>query len=477
MKDKFYVTTSIVYTNASPHIGFALELIQADVIARYHRLKGKDTYFLTGTDEHGQKIAKKAKEQGIAIQEFVDKTAAKFYKLTEKLDISNDDFIRTTDKKRHWPTAEALWKKLQANKDLYKQKYTGYYCVGCEAFLTEKEIVNGRCPVHHVEPEKVEEENYFFKLSKYQDKIKTLIQEDKLKIIPEARKKEILSFIEGGLSDISVSRSAAKLQWGIPVPGDPSQVMYVWVDALSNYLSALDYAHDGKKYKKYWPADVHCIGKDIVRFHSIIWIGILLAVGLEIPKRIFVHGFITSAGEKMSKSLGNIVDPLKLADRFGTDPLRYYLLAEISSTGDGDFTETKLINRHNTDLADGLGNLLSRTIGLAKKNSVKLDLQRNPGGEIKQQIAKIEKEVEKNIELLELKKAIEKIWDLIHYADRYIEKKKPWQESWEQEKVIFEMLYICYTLSELLLPFLPETALKMKEQLLTGEKEILFSKK
>ncbi|MGM0439057.1 MAG: methionine--tRNA ligase [Patescibacteria group bacterium] len=474
--DKFYVTTSIAYTNASPHIGFALELIQADVLARHNRKKGKDTFFLTGTDEHGQKIARKAKEEGKDPQQFVDDIVQSFDQLIKDLNISNDDFIRTTDKERHWPTAQALWKEIEEQGDLYKKKYTGRYCVGCEAFLTEKDLVDGKCPNHDTEPEKVEEENYFFKLSEYEEEIKDLIESDELNIIPESKKNEMLSFIDDGLEDVSVSRSEDKLKWGVPVPDDENQRMYVWVDALSNYISALGYAENKEEFEKFWPADVHCIGKDILRFHSIIWIGLLLSAGLEIPKNIFVHGFITSKGKKMSKSLGNVVDPFELLKEYGTDPVRYYLLSEIPPTGDGDFTAEKFKDKYNSDLADGLGNLISRTIGLATKKDVEFDKDRRAGGEIMKKVSATKKKTNKLLDNYEFKKALEEIWSLIHFMDRYIEEKKPWEESWDQEKVIFEMLYVCYQLHKLLAPFLPETAEKIKNQIETQEKEILFQK-
>ena len=473
--DKFYITTSIAYTNAPPHIGFALELVQADLLARYNR-KEKDVLFLTGTDEHGQKIAKKAKENDLSPQEFVDDIVVSFEDLIEKLDISNDDFMRTTDKERHWPTVEALWNKLDDSGDLYKKKYTGYYCVGCEAFLTEKDLEGGVCPNHDEAPEEVEEENYFFKLSKYEEEIKELISSNELKIIPEGRKKEMLSFLDDGLQDISVSRSTDKLEWGVPVPGDNSQRMYVWVDALSNYISALDYAQEGDKFEKFWPADVHCIGKDILRFHSIIWIGLLLSAGLEIPKNIFVHGFMTSRGKKMSKSLGNVVDPFELLDEYGTDPVRYYLLSEIPPTGDGDFTVDKFESKYNSDLADGLGNLVSRTIGLAQKLDVEFEKDRKAGGDIMKKVGSVERKVDNLLEEYEFKKALEEIWNLIHFMDRYIEKKEPWKESWDQEKVVFEMMYVCHKLHALLKPFLPQTAKKIKKQIEEREKEILFQK-
>ena len=474
--DKFYITTSIAYTNAPPHIGFALELTQADVLARHNRKKGKETFFLTGTDEHGQKIAKKAKKEGLSPQDFVDKVVESFEDLIEELNISNDEFVRTTDREKHWPTVEKIWKRLEKAGDIYKKEYTGYYCVGCEAFLTEKDLEDGICPHHGKAPEKVEEENYFFKLSEYEEEIKELISSDELQIIPEGRKKEMLSFLEDGLNDISVSRSEEKLKWGIPVPGDDSQRMYVWIDALSNYISALGYADGDDEFDKFWPADVHCIGKDILRFHSIIWTGILLSAGLEVPKNIFVHGFITSRGKKMSKSLGNVVDPFELLEEYGTDPVRYYLLSEIPPTADGDFTHKKFRNKYNSDLADGLGNLVSRTIGLANKMDIEFEKDRKAGGEIMKKVSQTEKKVDQLMNEYEFKKALEEIWNLIHFMDRYIEKKEPWKESWDQEKVIFEMMYVCYQLHELLNPFLPETAKKIKNQIENSNKEILFQK-
>ncbi len=474
--NSFYVTTSIAYTNASPHIGFALELVQADVLARHNRKKGKETFFLTGTDEHGQKIAKKAAEEDMKPQEFVDEVVKSFDNLIELLNISNDDFIRTTDRNKHWPTVRKIWKELKKSGDLYKKKYTGYYCVGCEAFLTKRDLINGVCPNHDKSPEKVEEENYFFKLSKYEEEIKKLISDEDLKIIPDGRKKEMLSFLEEGLNDISVSRPEEKLKWGIPVPGDESQRMYVWVDALSNYVSALGYSEDDEKFEKFWPADVHCIGKDILRFHSIIWIGILLSAGIEIPENIFVHGFITSEGKKMSKSMGNVVDPIQLINQYGVDPVRYYLLSEIPPTDDGDFTRERFENKYNSDLADGLGNLIARTIGLANKMNINFDKNRKAGGEIMRKVSKTEKRVDELIDNYQFKKALEEIWNLIHFMDRYIEKKKPWKESWNQEKVIIEMLYVCYRLQDMISSFLPETAKKIKFQIENSEKKILFEK-
>ncbi len=373
MKNKFYITTSIAYTNAFPHAGFALELIQADVLAHHHRLLGDDVFFLTGTDENGLKNFQAAEKAGKTPQEFVDGISAKFKELTRILNISNDDFIRTTDKKRHWPTVQKVWLKLKENDDIYKKKYKGLYCVGCEAFIKEKDLIDGKCPIHKKEPQILEEENYFFRLSKYQKKIKEIIEKEKIKIIPESRKNEILSFIRQGVEDISCSRSKENLKWGVPVPDDNTQIIYIWLEALLNYISALDYAKNGPNFKKFWPADIHCVGKDIFRFHSLLWPAMLLSLKLPLPKTIFVHGFITVAGQKMSKSLGNVIDPFELVKKYGVDPVRYYLLSEIPSTEDGDFTYEKFEKRYNSDLASGIGNLVARIRAMAGKIGFKED--------------------------------------------------------------------------------------------------------
>jgi len=362
---KFYITTSIPYTNALPHIGFALEAVQADVLARYHKKLGEGVFFLTGTDEHGLKIKKAAKAVKKTPQEFVDEISARFLELTKVLNISNDDFIRTTDKKRHWPAVKKLWLKLKDNNDIYKKKYKGYYCSGCEAFVTEKDLVQGKCPIHQKEPELIEEENYFFRLSKYLPVIKKEIEKGDLKIIPQARQNEVLGYIKTGIEDVSFSRAKEKY-WGFEVPGDPSQIIYVWGDALPNYISAIGYEKETKQFKKLWPADVHCIGKDILKFHAVIWPAMLLSAGLELPKSIFVHGFINVAGQKMSKSLGNVVDPFELIKKYGVDTVRYFLLREIPSTEDGDFTREKFEQRYNSDLASGIGNLVARVNAMAR---------------------------------------------------------------------------------------------------------------
>lgn len=457
---KFYITTSIPYTNALPHIGFALEAVQADVLARYHRILDEDVFFLTGTDEHGIKTARAAKTVGKEPKEFADEISERFRLLAKILNISNDSFIRTTDEKIHKPAVEKLWKKLEENGDIYKKKYKGYYCAGCEAFITEKNIVDGKCPIHQRDLELIEEENYFFRLSKYTTEIRDLITKDELKIIPETRKNETLSMLTQGMEDVSFSRTKDKY-WGFEVPGDPSQIIYVWCDALPNYISAIGYYKEDKNFKKYWPADVHCLGKDIMKFHTIFWPAMLLSVGLELPKIIFVHGFITVDNQKMSKSLGNVIDPFELVEKYGVDAVRYYLLREILPAEDGDFTFQKFEERYNADLASGLGNLVSRLLTLAEKTDFK-------------KIENISKEAEKEInsaihnckELLvgfKFNESLKSIWDLIGFCNKYIDYKKPWETK--DPNVIYDLLVCLAHIARLLEPFLPETSEKIFKQL------------
>jgi methionyl-tRNA synthetase len=465
---KTYITTSIAYTNAPPHIGFALELVQADVMARHYRSQGKDVFFLTGTDEHGIKINLKAQEEKKKVEEFTDQISGQFQELTRKLNVSNDDFIRTTDQEKHWPGVFKMWQAIK--KDIYLKKYQGLYCVGCETFLMKKDLIDGKCIYHQKEPEVVQEENYFFRLSKYADLIKEKIENDSIKIIPEKRKNETLSFLKQGLKDVSFSRPKEKVVWGIPLPEDPSHLIYCWADALTNYLSALGYGRNND-YQDFWPADIHFIGKDIFKFHALIWPGMLLSAGLDLPKKIFIHGFITVNGQKMSKSLNNVVDPLDLIERYGTDAFRHYFLSEISPTEDGDFSEEKFKTRYNADLAGGIGNLLARVVVLSKEVDIKKATE-----EIIERVKETEEKRVSFLEEFKFNSCLAEIYSLIKFADQYIEKNKPWQKKEDSAQVVSNLVFIVKEIARMINPFMPEASEKMLQQIESRKSEILFKK-
>lgn len=366
-KKTIYITTSIPYANAAPHVGFALEIVQADVLARVYKQLGHDVRWQTGTDVHGQKMERTAAEKGMSTADFAERNSDLFYGLRDTLDLSFDEFVRTYEP-RHHVAAQAMWKLCE--KDIYKKAYVAWYCVGCERFLTEKEIVDGMCTIHKKPVERVEEENYFFALSKYQEQIKALLQSRQVSVQPASRANELMTLIEEGLEDVSISRPKEKLQWGIEVPGDPSHVMYVWFDALTNYLTGLGFPDtQSALYQKYWHSldarRIHVIGKDILRQHAVLWVGMLLSAGLETPTDIFVHGHITINGEKMSKSLGNVLSPVELADAYGKDALRYYLMT-LPSGEDGDFS-LELLKGAYSSLANDVGNLMGRVSNMAQK--------------------------------------------------------------------------------------------------------------
>jgi methionyl-tRNA synthetase len=365
---------------------------------------------------------------------------------------------------------EKVWLTLEKNGDIYKKKYKGFYCVGCEAFITKKDLVAGKCKIHQREPEIIEEENYFFRLSKYSEEIGKAIEKNEIRIIPDGRKNEMVSFINQGLDDVSFSRPRKDLKWGIPVPGDESQTIYVWADALVNYLSALGYPDDN--FKKYWPPDVHCLGKDILRFHATIWLGMLLSLKLPLPKNIFVHGFITSNGQKMSKSLGNVVDPFELVKKYGIDPVRYFLLREITSTEDGDFTYEKFEQRYNSDLAKGLGNLVSRVANLARKHSLPPDISAK--GQVKAEIASTQEKYQKALSDFKFNEALISVWGLIGFCDRYIEKEKPWEDGKNAKEVIMNLVSAIEEIAKLLEPFLPQTSKEAEDQLKSEKNKALF---
>ncbi len=370
--NKFYITTPIYYVNASPHLGHAYTGVYADVIARYRRLKGDEVFFLTGTDEHGAKVMRAAEAAGMEVEKFVDMQQEKFRALSKDLKMTNDDFIRTSDKQKHWPGAQKMWETLRKAGDIYLGKYEGQYCVGHEAFITEKDLADGKCIEHSTAPEHLVEENYFFRLSEYADRIRANIVSGKLQILPVARYNEVLAMIDEGLTDISFSRPSADIPWGVPVPGDDKQTMYVWCDALSNYLSAIGYGReeaDAGKLMLYWPADIQIIGKDILRFHAIIWPGMLLAAGLPLPKVLIAHGHILSGAKKMSKTIGNVVDPNEVIKEYGAEILRNYLVSEIPNFDDGDFTMERFAEVYEAKFANSIGNIVSRIAAMIEKYS------------------------------------------------------------------------------------------------------------
>lgn len=460
MTKKKYITTAIPYVNARPHVGHALEYVITDAIHRYYESGGYDVYLVSGADENALKNVQAAEAAGEEIQKFLDKNSkifADFYKL---LEIDLDEFRRGTDQKYHWPGVQKLWELVDKNGDIYKKKYKGLYCVGCASFKTEKDLVNGKCPEHDIKPEIVEEENYFFKLSKYQDKLQKLIESDKYRIYPEKRKNEVLSFIKSGLEDFSISRSNERARGvGVPVPGDDRQKIYVWFDALQIYQTGIGFGYNEKLWKKWWPADLHIIGKDIIRFHAVYWPAILLSAGLPLPEQLLVHGFISSGGRKMSKSLGNIVDPYKIIKKYGVEPLRYFLLSQIPTQDDGDFTIKKFERIYQADLANGLGNLVARVAKLLETRNINLE---KLGVE---KIKNFSPEVAGLIDVYRLDEALKFIWRYISKLDKYINEKEPWKKERIHELVIWQTLIkgirqIAFDLR----PFLPETAEKIEKQ-------------
>ncbi|MBI2123632.1 MAG: methionine--tRNA ligase [Candidatus Wildermuthbacteria bacterium] len=475
---KFYITTAIPYVNSRPHVGHALEFVQADVIARYHRQKGEEVLLLSGSDENALKNVQAAEKAGIPVQQFIDENAQSFVDLAHKLGMQFDVFQKGSSKDHH-ASSQKLWELCQKAGDIYKKSYEGLYCVGCEAFYTADELNENQECVEHPgrKLETVSEENYFFKLSTYQDRLINLLEKDELRIVPATRKNEVLSFLKQPLQDISISRSNERAKnWGVPVPGDNTQKVYVWFDALNLYQSGVGFGLDEEKYKKWWPADVHVIGKGIIRFHAVYWPAFLLSAGLPLPKTLFVHGYLTVNGQKMSKTIGNVVDPFPLIEKYGVDAVRYFLLREIPSTQDGDFTQEKFEARYNADLASGLGNLVARVLAMAEKiQNPKLKIQnkfQNPNFQNLVQSTKIE--VQQALDEFQFGKALESVWGMIQFCDKYVDEKKPWAESEDQKDVLGDLLFALHEISDLLVPFLPETSEKIKTQLSGGERTSLF---
>ena len=470
-KKHAYITTAIPYVNGKPHIGHAMDYLLADVWARYQRQLGKVVRFQTGVDEHGNKIAAKAAELGMTPQQYTDSVYGSFLDFIQRLEVDSTDFIRTTDIK-HKAAVQYIWQQLEKAGLIYKGSYEGWYCQGCEAFITDKEAAdnNGICPDHQTPYQRLSEENYYFKASAFTLDITKAIESGKMKIVPNFRKKEFLELIKDGLADVSVSRPAKSLSWGVPVPSDPNQVMYVWLDALSNYITVLGYPSD-PLWKDFWPADVQVVGKDILRFHAGIWPAMLLALGLPLPKTLLVHGHITSGGAKMSKSIGNVVDPIEILDNFGPEALRYFFLRHIPTQDDGDFSWDRFEASYNGELGNDLGNLVQRVAAMATRYQAgvlgDLPPSRHDMGPYRAAI-----------EALEFNRALDEVWVIVRALNQYIDRVKPWEVAKRRESDVEAETHLAEILAhaagtllqvaDLLLPFLPTTARSIKNIFASG---------
>lgn len=478
-KENLYITTTLPYVNAEPHIGHALEFIQADALSRYFRKKlgEENVFFNLGTDEHGQKILDQSKKEGITVQEFVDKYAQRFKDFCELFFVKYDHFYRTSDPKHH-KAAKEFWRRCNEKGDIYKKKYSGFYCVGCERFLTERDLVDGKCPDHDKEPEIKEEENYFFRLTKYRDTLLKWLEENP-EVLKPKRKLDELKTIISEAEDISISRLKENLPWGIEVPNDPEQVIYVWFDALTNYVNVLGFGEDEEKLNKWWPG-IQLFGPDNLRFQGSIWQGMLASVGLAQSKRLLEHGMVLGPdGRKMSKTLGNVISPFEQEEKFGAEVVRFYLLTGIATFADSAYKEEELINMYNSRLANNFGNLLNRTIHLANSKEVEINNLEAVEESFRKEVDRFEKEIRDFYDEYELALAGEKIDELADWGNKYITEREPWDKSKEKEEVeriLNNLSYLLYIVSELYEPIIPGSAVKAKEALEKREKIILFEK-
>lgn len=457
---KYYITTPIYYVNAKPHLGHAYTTLAADVLARYHRLKGDEVFFLTGTDEHGAKVAQAAEEEGKQPQEFVDEIAELYKKAWENLDISHDKFIRTTDKE-HQESVDIFMQQLKDKEAIYEGEYKGLYCTGCENFVTEKELDDqGNCPDHGKKPEQIKEKNYFFKFADYVERVKDLIERDEIQVLPVEKKNEVLGLVEQGLDDFSVSRQ--NVDWGLKLPFDKKQVIYVWIEALQNYISAIGYGKDEDNFKKWWPAKLHLIGKDIIKFHALFWPAMLLAAGQKPPQVIYAHGYFTVDGEKMSKTKGNVIDPKDMVEEFGVDATRYLILSQFPFERDGDIKAEHFAEKYNSDLANNLGNLVSRVSNMIDKYF---------DGKLPEVEVETEHDFEKInrcIEELKFDQAINGIQEIIAQANQVIEDEKPWEiaATKNMDKLAKLLTELSITIQEVVLalePFMPNVTKQIQE--------------
>jgi len=454
MSKKFYVTTPIYYANSKPHVGSAYTTLAADVLARWHKQEGIDVFFLTGLDEHGQKIQETAEKKGIKPKAFVDKIALKFKAAFKLLNIANDNFIRTTDPE-HEKEVKKILQKLYDKKYIYKGHYEAHYCIGCEQYLTKRDLVNDKCPLHNRKPELKKEEAYLFRLSSFQNELLELIKSEKFCILPKSKRKEAISFIEQGLQDISISRRKEKVYWGIELPFDKEHSCFVWVDAFWNYLTGLK---TKENFAKFWSPDVQLMAKDILRVHSTIWPALLLALNIELPKKLFIHGYFTVDGQKMSKTLGNIIDPVDMVNKYGVDALRYILLRDIPFGQDGDFSERALVERYNAELANELGNLVSRTVAMI----VKYKDSKIPNGKLDSKLSKLTESVYKtaseHIENVDVNRAVEEIWKLVRETNKYIQSNKPWTLKGKKlDDVLFNCANAIKNICILAWPYIPSS--------------------